>query len=548
MRSLRYELVLIAALSIGGCTASSLTSVQEEISSVGHPQAITTSFADAKNGTVLPDTFGNNQTFQPLSALPEQADGSVLLRPGFFETQVRSYCLHAGAAGPTKGDGYLYAPLKGPSTSIIEHVLSGTYARPQIPQSDVQTLIWAILAHTKLGQLPSRLQVTAAQLLSPSEIAELETGGLPALEQAALAKLVASAPPSVQEGLAFENTLRAALVDASTTYAELERIAVPPPLPLSAASVPLGRWSQHPGGYFVRYKPDSYKSVTVQIYVPPITTSRTPGISRDDGHFTRAVASTGGPAFTMVGDVAVPANTGSQRLAISNVPNSDKPPPPPPNCDKNASDYNSLNYGVPWGTLGTRDGHNPNYDISSNPPGAGGQRDEPVFLSLRPSIDMEFVNGKGGTSISGTGSAQLTGATVFTDPWKPKANPDGTPGSSWGEVVGINAHYSYTKSDGTPGVLTFYIEYLHLISPQYPPMADNGIPIDSPVPCSGLGPDMKNGKKLSPDDLSKRPLIGFEGATQTPHVHVQARLADGSVGGLLKGPLVDPTIVLNGDH
>jgi hypothetical protein len=59
---------------------------------------------------------------------------------------------------------------------------------------------------------------------------------------------------------------------------------------------------------------------------------------------------------------------------------------------------------------------------------------------------------------------------------------------------------------------------------------------------------MRNGKKLSPSEVANRPLIGFLGASQTPHVHVQARLADGSVGGFLKGPLVDPTIVLNGDH
>ena len=59
---------------------------------------------------------------------------------------------------------------------------------------------------------------------------------------------------------------------------------------------------------------------------------------------------------------------------------------------------------------------------------------------------------------------------------------------------------------------------------------------------------MRNGKKLSAEDLANRPLVGFEGATDGPHVHVQARLADGSVGGFLKGPLVDPTVVLWGDH
>jgi hypothetical protein len=540
---------IACAFLVQGCTVGSIESTaSQQFSSVIEQRAITTSFADTAKSIVLPDSFGNDQVFQPVTGT-RSSSGSVALQPGFFSFDVRSYCLHAGAAGPSTGEGYLYAPLKGPSADVIAGMIRGTFAHPQIPQRDVQTMIWAILAHAKLGQLSTTMQVEAAQLLTPAQLAELDTGGLPALEQAALAKMIEAAPPSVREGLAFENTLRAALTNANTSYQELERLAVPPPLPLTSDSIPLARWSRHPGGYFVRYLPHGYTSMSVQVYVP--TTVATHIAARGGYQLAAATLSSGLASVSFAGDVAVPADTPKQNLGASDVPVAAPTvpaPPPKPNCDKKASDYGALNYGVPWGTLGTYEGHNPNYDISSNPPGAGAQRDEPVFLSLRPSIDMELVNGKGGTSISGTGDAQLTGATVFTEPWKPHANTNGTPGSSWGDVVGINAQYTYTKSDGTPGVLTFYIEYLHLISPDYPPWGDNGIPIDTPVPCSGLGPDMKNGKKLTPGAIAQRPLIGFEGATQTPHVHVQARLADGSVGGLLKGPLVDPTLVLNGDH
>src|SRR5882762_7100952 len=39
---------------------------------------------------------------------PQQADSlvSFALKPGYYRTTIRSYCLHAGTYGPTKGNGY----------------------------------------------------------------------------------------------------------------------------------------------------------------------------------------------------------------------------------------------------------------------------------------------------------------------------------------------------------------------------------------------------------------------------------------------------------
>src|SRR5579859_4126412 len=85
--------------------------------------AITTSFDDVAHAVVLPDTFGRDARYASLTELPRGTDGSVTLAPGFFELAIRSYCLHAGTAGPSRGDGYLYAPLKGSRAAIIEHIL-----------------------------------------------------------------------------------------------------------------------------------------------------------------------------------------------------------------------------------------------------------------------------------------------------------------------------------------------------------------------------------------------------------------------------------------
>ena len=81
---------------------------------------------------------------------------------------------------------------------------------------------------------------------------------------------------------------------------------------------------------------------------------------------------------------------------------------------------------------------------------------------------MQFINGKGGSGISGTGEAQLEGAKIFTEPWKPKLGPTGKPDDQWGNVVSVDVHYSYTRADGSTGELTFYLEYLHLISAAFP--------------------------------------------------------------------------------
>lgn len=558
MSSLRpaHLLVLLTfPFTAGACRTLTAEerSLRADWSSVADRPAITTSFADTSTTIVLPDAFGDDRRFRSLRSLPHNADGSVSLRPGFFESTIRSYCLHAGTAGPTRGDGYLYAPLKGRSTALINHVLARSYLQPQIPQSEVQTLIWAILADTKVSQLAPPVQFAAARLLSPAEIVELDAGGLASLEDEALQRALSTAPQSVRDALQFENQMRGLLTNAATSYAELERLAVRPPLGLSVASVPSGRWSWHPGGYYARYKPSDYRSVLVQIYVPAAAPAQT-GEDERRG-MTLATFVDGAPSVaTFAGDVAVPANTGSQRLALSNlstgdVPAMPAPAEPPPPCDQRAEDYPALNYGVPWGSLSTYDGHRPSWDISSQAPGQKAQADEPVFLSLRPSIRMEYINNQGGTAISGIGTAQLLGATVHPEPWKGSPRPDGRPGDSYGDVVGVDVQYSYTRADGSSGVLTFYVEYVHLVTPEFPPLSDDGKPSGIPMPCSGLGPKMTNGKKLSPSELAERPLVGFEGATQTPHVHVQARLADGASSSPLKGPvLVDPTIVLDGDH
>jgi len=114
---------------------------------------ITTSLADAVTEVPFLDDFDPKDLVR-MTVLPRGPRGGFLLKhPGLYQLQAQSYCLHAGTYAPGEGDGYLYAPLEGPRSGVIRRILQNSVAHPQIKQSDIQTLIWAILSRTKLGDM-----------------------------------------------------------------------------------------------------------------------------------------------------------------------------------------------------------------------------------------------------------------------------------------------------------------------------------------------------------------------------------------------------------
>src|ERR1700678_1647144 len=145
---------------------------------VNGPDPVTTSFADTSLDTSLPANFGDDKTPTALGQQPRNGSGAYLLAPGFYEMSCRSYCLHAGTQGPSQGDGYLYAPMKGGGTDVITAIIRNSEAKPDISQETVQLLIWAVLAKAKFADLPLNLKVAAAELLSPEQLYELNGGAL----------------------------------------------------------------------------------------------------------------------------------------------------------------------------------------------------------------------------------------------------------------------------------------------------------------------------------------------------------------------------------
>ena len=279
-------------------------------------EPISTSFADTSKKVILPDDFAPDfyKSFSDLSIGPE---GGFLLEPGAYEMVVESFCLHAGTHGPSGGHGYLYAPLKGSKAAIIQSILHGVAQHREIPQSQVQTLIWAIEARAKLEDLSPAMQLVAAKLLTKKELFDLNGGALGLIPGPVWEKALESAPPEMRKLLETQAEIRSKLANANTTFDELERIAVlPGPPEHDGVTIPPERWSLHPGGFYVRYLPDGYTRVKVQVYVPGEYAQR----SEPATSGTLAMVSLSTVEFDLTRDVAVPADTSAQRLGLSDVP------------------------------------------------------------------------------------------------------------------------------------------------------------------------------------------------------------------------------------
>lgn len=316
--------------NLGSTSAIEQTLLSTDLVSavINGPDRVTTSFADATPDTSLSATFGDDTTPAALDKQPRNSSGAYLLAPGFYEMSCRSYCLHAGTQGPSQGGGYLYAAMKGTGTDVITALIRNSESKPDISQGTVQLLIWAVLAKSKFTDLPTNLQVAAAELLSPDQLFELNGGAVALIPDDVIQKAVASLPQGVQQVLAAENSLRQLFAQASVSYQDAERLAVLPADP-AAQTYPEGGWSQHPGGYFVRYYPSGYQTTRVQVYVPPVQgMSYQWNAPHPMAQFAGLTTSTPLTAFDAIGDIAVAANTLMQRLAQSNASSGSGTPPP----------------------------------------------------------------------------------------------------------------------------------------------------------------------------------------------------------------------------
>jgi hypothetical protein len=262
---------------------------------------IATSLEHAKFAVDSLDNFRPQAEFRAITELKSSPEGQFALQPGYFAFQSQSYCLKAGTHGPGGGDGYLYAPPVGAAEEAVVTIVRNSVKNPEISQSDIQTLLWAIIARAKFEDLSASHKATASRLLTPQQLASLNRNALDLVPGPALDRAVSSMPPLVRQAFQAEAQLRRMLVNPATSFAELERVAVlagTVGMGPGSREVPEGRWSRHPDGYYVRYSPSGYSSTRVEVWVP-------------EG--SAAV----GKEFDPATHIAVPGNTARQRLMQS---------------------------------------------------------------------------------------------------------------------------------------------------------------------------------------------------------------------------------------
>jgi hypothetical protein len=206
-------------------------------------------------------------------------------------------------------------------------------------------------------------------------------------------------------------------------------------------------------------------------------------------------------------------------------------------------------------SLGRKTGRSRHYGIDvTRSGGTNGsikdpRRGAPVYATLLPKVSIDTLNstwvvGEGdkaltGLSLDGSGNATLDHAIIKVQPWG-KPNDD----DAYGGVIRMNCRYNYNCNDGTIKQFTIGLEYLHLITETYLPKDKSGAKatLDEWNALGrgiGFGPQMVNNAKLAAADLTGTSpvLVGFLGATQTPHTHIQAAFAHG-----IKTPGMRPRI------
>lgn len=267
----------------------------------GAKPPITTSLDDAKWGDASKDGFTPREDARSLMTLQRTPLGGFVLQPGYYNLQAQSYCLKAGTHGPGGGDGYLYAPPKGPAEDAVMSVLRNSVQHPEIQQKDIQVLLWAIVARAKFEDLQPEMKATAAKLLTPRQLAALNRNALDVLSGNALTDALGGVPEPLRQIAQAEAQLRQMMTTPGASFAEMERVAVlsgAAPIGEGSRDVPSGRWSLHPDGYYVRYLPSGYSSTRVEIWVP----QGSPAVGKEYDPATH---------------VAVPGNTARQRLIQS---------------------------------------------------------------------------------------------------------------------------------------------------------------------------------------------------------------------------------------
>jgi hypothetical protein len=185
------------------------------------------------------------------------------LGPGYYRFTVQSYCLKAGTYGPTKGSGYLLAPLKGKRSDLVYNVVNRSVSHPEIEQHDIQVFLWGIIYGSKFTDYSLEFQNKIRPLLTPEEIVDLSLD----LKNVPLEVM----PEDIRNVAKYYQDLRKKITNPNLAYNEIESAAMLngylPAEPFSKY-VQKGLWAYIGNGFYMRDLPISYPQSVIEIYRP----------------------------------------------------------------------------------------------------------------------------------------------------------------------------------------------------------------------------------------------------------------------------------------
>lgn len=207
---------------------------------------------------------------RPLTTLERTATGGFRLEPGYWEGTFQSFCLRTAAYSPGKGEGYLFGPYRGSKAEAIQTVLTGAVRHPDVNQGDIQMLLWGILSRSKIQTMAPRLRSTAQALLTAAQIRDIDSSALDLIPPSQRARLFRRLPAGVRAVAEKEAELRYQFSQGVASYDDIQRVAVRAGVAPEDENnkIERGQWARHPGGFWIRYFPDGFMTMRVEIMVP----------------------------------------------------------------------------------------------------------------------------------------------------------------------------------------------------------------------------------------------------------------------------------------
>ena len=309
-----WILFSFAALAFVACNASKESG---RSSSRDKHETINSGFHDVDTLNIVQNVLVSDLKAKSLMDLPATEDGGYVLTPGFYEADFKSYCLQPGTPDPTPRDAYFRAPLSGYRKDIIETILRNSERKPQLEQKNVQLLLWSVVSKSNFDNLSYPVQATARELLTPKQIFELKGGTMGLVKTVVKTSGIANVNGNLQQLFQL----------GSSSYEIYEQVAVlRQPSKISRPDFKRDQWYKQPEGYYVRYFPNGYKNVKIQVYAPESCFDST--ALKTGSHIT----------FDPTSMVIVPAYSDAQRLGIGGpvveiirqVIKIEKSLPPPP--------------------------------------------------------------------------------------------------------------------------------------------------------------------------------------------------------------------------